>query len=82
MLHYNRIVISRRIDLAKSNNRKECMIYHCWFFNNGYKFQDFVWNVCYDLILLSVNISDIAIITVKNVSYRYKSLANLRQLTY
>ena len=82
MLYYNRIVISGGIDLAKSNNRKECMICHYWFFNDGPKFQCSVWNICYDLTLLSVNISDIATITVKNVSYRYKSLANLKQLTY
>ena len=36
----------------------------------GFKFQDSVCNDCQDLIMLSVNISDIAIITVKNVDYR------------
>ena len=45
------------------------MICHYWFFNHGLKFQDSVCNVCHDLTMLSVNISDIAIITVKNVDY-------------
>ena len=45
------------------------MICHYWFFNHGLKFQDSVCNVCHDLTILSVNISDIAIITVKNVDY-------------
>ena len=45
------------------------MIYHCWFFNHGIKFQDYVCNGCHDLTMLSVNISNIAIITVKNVDY-------------
>ena len=70
MLHYDRTDISKGIDLAKSNNRKECMICHYWFFNHGFKFQDFVGNGCHDLSMLTVNISDIAITTVKNVDYR------------
>ena len=45
------------------------MICHYLFFNHGLKFQDSVCNVCHDLTMLSVNISDIAIITVKNLDY-------------
>ena len=46
MLYYNRIDISERIDLAKSNNSKKCMISHYWFFNHGFKFEDSVCNGC------------------------------------
>ena len=46
------------------------MTCHYWFFNHGFKFQDYVCNGCHDLTMLSVNISDIAIITVKHVEYR------------
>ena len=46
------------------------MISHYCLFNHGFKFQDYVCNGCHDLTMLSVNISDIAIITVKNVDYR------------
>ena len=38
-------------------------------FNHGFKFQHFICNGCNNLTLLSVNISDIAIITIKSVSY-------------
>ena len=38
-------------------------------FNHGFKFQDYLCNGCHDLTMLSVNISDIAIITVNNVDY-------------
>ena len=31
-MYYNRIDISKGIDLAKSNRSKECMICHHWFF--------------------------------------------------
>ena len=70
MLHYDRIDKSEGIDLAKSNNSKEWMIFHYWFFKQGFEFQDSVCHGCHVLTMLSVNISDIAIITVKNVDYR------------
>ena len=70
MLYYDRIDIREGIDLDKSNNSKEFMICHYFFFNHGFDFQDSVWNGCHDLTTLSANISDIAIITVKNVDYR------------
>ena len=69
MLHYNRIDVSEGIDLAKTNNTKECMICHYWCFNHGLKFQDSVYNDCQDLTMLSVNISYIGIIAVKSVDY-------------
>ena len=46
------------------------MICHYFFFNDGFKFQDYVCNGCHDLTMLSVKISNIAIITVKNIDYR------------
>ena len=54
MLYYDKIDMRGRIDIAKSNSKKECMIWHYWFFNH-------------DLTMLSVDISDIAIITIKNI---------------
>ena len=45
------------------------MICHYWLFNHGFELQDFVCNGCQDLAMLNVNISNIAIITIKNVDY-------------
>ena len=70
MLYYDRIDISEGTDLAKGNKIKEYMICHYWCFNHGFKFQDSVCNGCHVLTILSVNISDIVIITIKNVDYR------------
>ena len=70
MLYHDRIDIIRGIELAKSNNRKECIICSYWFFNHGFEFQDYECNGCHDLTMLSVNIGDIDIITIKNVDYR------------
>ena len=69
MLYYNRIDISEGIDTAKSNKSKECMICYYLFFNHGFKFKDSVCNGCHDLTMLSANISDSAIIAIKNIDY-------------
>ena len=69
MLYYDRTDISEGIDLGKSNNSKECLICCYWFFNHRFKFRN---SVCYgyqNLTMLGINISDIAIITVKNIDY-------------
>ena len=73
MLYYDdRIDISKGskgIDLAKSNNSKECMMCHYFFFNHGFGFPNSVCRDCHDLAMFGVNISNIAIIIVKNADY-------------
>ena len=46
------------------------MIFHNWFFNHGFEFQDYVCNGCHDATMLNVSMIDIAFITVKNVDHR------------
>ena len=69
MLYYDRIHISQGIDLAKSNNSKECMICHYWFINHRFEFQDLVSNGCQDLTMLSIPRNNVAVIPVKNADY-------------
>ena len=45
------------------------MVCHYCFLNYVFKFQDFICNGCHHMTMLSVNISDIAIISIKNVDY-------------
>ena len=73
MLYHDRIDVNKVIDLTKSNNSKECMICYYWFLNHRLKFQDSACHDCHILVMLRVNISDIAIITIKNVNYCYYS---------
>ena len=68
MLYYYRIDINEGNNLAKSSNSKESIICHYWLFNYGFEFQNYVYNGCHDLTMLSVNKSDITIIAVKNVA--------------
>ena len=70
MLYYYRIYISERTDPTNSSKSRKCMTCHYSFFNHGFKLQNYVCNGSHDLTMLSVNISDIVIITVKNVDYR------------
>ena len=59
------------------------MICHYCCFNQGFEFQDFLYNGCHALTMLSVNISNIAIISVKNVDYCCViTLVNLKQVIY
>ena len=69
MLYYNRIDTSEEINPAESNRSKECIIWQYQFFNHGFKFQDSVCNNCHDLTMLSVNIRDIVILTIRNADY-------------
>ena len=70
MLYYNRIDISVRIDLTKSNKSKERMICYYCLFNHGFILQDSAYNGCNNLKMVCANISDIAITTIRNVDYR------------
>ena len=49
MLYYDRIDISEGIDPTKSNKSRDCMIFHCSFFNHGFEFHYSVYNGCNDL---------------------------------
>ena len=58
------------IDIAKSNNSKECIVYHYWYSNHGFKFQKCLCNGCHVLLMMCLNINDITIITVKGIDER------------
>ena len=53
-------------------------------FNHGFEIQDCVCNGCHNLTMLTVNISDITITTVKMliIVVLFTTLANLKQLIY
>ena len=60
MLYYDRIEVS-----------KECNICHYWYLLNiSFKFQSNVCNRCHDLLMISLNLSDIAILNIKSADYR------------
>ena len=60
-----------RIDVNKTSVSKECDICHYWYIlNYSFKFQPNVCDRCHDLLMMSMNLSDIAILNIKGSDYR------------
>ena len=74
MLYFNRIDISEGNDVNKTSALKECHIFHYWYFSNySFKFESNVCNRCHDLLMMSMNLSDIAILNIKGFHYHLSS---------
>ena len=71
MLYFDRIGVSEGIDRHKTSASKECDICNYWYFlNYSFKFQPNVCNRCHDFLIMSMNLSDIAISNIKGSDYR------------
>ena len=67
MLYYDRTDVSERIYVNKaSGNLKN----YWYLLNYSYKFQANVCNRCHDLLMMSINFGDIAILNIKGPDYR------------
>ena len=61
-LYFHGTDVFEGIDVNKTSAWKECDICHYWYFlNKGFNFQPNAWNRCHDLLMMSMNLSDIAI---------------------
>ena len=71
MLYFDRIDVCEGNDVNKTSASKECNVCHyCYFLNYSFKFQPNVSNRCHDLLMISMNLSDIAILNIKGSNYR------------
>ena len=71
MLYYDRIDVLGGIDVNKTSASKECHVCHYWhFLNYNFKIQPNVCNRCHDLLMMSINLSNIAILNIKRSDYR------------
>ena len=62
VLYFDRIDVSEGIDVNKASASKECDICHYWYFlNYSFKFQPNVCDRCHDLLMMSMNLGNIAI---------------------
>ena len=62
--------ISEAIDVNKTRKSRECDICHNWYFlDKSIKFQPNVYNGCHDLLMMSMNLNDIAILNIKSADY-------------
>ena len=65
-----RIKVSEGFDVNKTSEPKECDIWHYWNLSNkGFKSQLDVCNGYHDLLIKSMNLSDIAISNIKHGDY-------------
>ena len=63
MLYFDRIDIYEGLDVNKRSESKECDVSHYWYFiDKGFKFQ---CNRCHDLLIMSMNLSNIVILNIK-----------------
>ena len=70
MIYFDRIEVSEGIDVNKTSEPKECNIWHYWYFlNKGFKFQPNVCNRCHYLLMMSMNLSNAAILNIKRDDY-------------
>ena len=70
MLYFDRTNVSEGIDVNKTSGWKECDIYHYWYFPKyNFKFQPNVCKRCHYLLIMSMSLSDIAILNIKGFYY-------------
>ena len=70
MLYCDRIDVSKGIDVNKTSALKECDVCHYWYFlNYSFKFQPNACNRCHNLLPMSINLSEIAILNIKGSDY-------------
>ena len=70
MLQYDRIDISKGIDINKINASKECDIYHyLYFLSKKFNYDPYLCNDCHDLMQKAMNFNDVAIVSAKGNDY-------------
>ena len=71
MLYFDRIDFSEGTDVNKTSASKESHICHYWYFSNySFKSQPNVCNRSHDLLMMSMILTDIAILNIKGSDYR------------
>ena len=71
MLQYQKINLSKGIDVNKTKESKECELCHYWFFKDvGLKFQKHVCNGCHDLLTMAYSLKNIAKLSAKGATFR------------
>ena len=70
VLYFNRIDVSVRINVNVTSASKEYFICQNWYFlDKEFKFRSGVCNGCRDIIMMSMNLSDIGIPRIQGVDY-------------
>ena len=71
ILAYERIHISDGIDVNKSDESKECTLFHYWYFlDKGFSYGPYLCDGCYNMTQKCNKLKNIAIIHIKKTVYR------------
>ena len=71
MLYFDRIDVSKGINVNEISASKEYDIFHYWYIlNYSFKFQPNLCNRCQDLLMMSMNLDNIVILNIKGSDYR------------
>ena len=71
LLEYDRVDISKAIDINKTNASKECDICHYWYFlDRNFDYEPHFCNGCHDLVQIATSFNDVAIVSVKGNDYK------------
>ena len=71
MFYFDRIYASEVIHVNKTSESKECGIFSYWYFlEKDFKFEANIYNRFRDFLMMSVNLSDIAVLNIKSADYR------------
>ena len=72
MLYCDRTDASEETDVNKTRASKGCDICHYrYFLNCSFKFQPNVYKRCHNLLMMSINVSDIAVLNIKGSDFCY-----------
>ena len=64
-------LLKELILIKQMHHQKSCRICHYWYFlYKGFKFQPDVCNGCHDVLMMSINLSDIAVLNIGGIYYR------------
>ena len=70
MLYREKIDVFEGVGVNKTSGSKEFDVCYYWYFLKiSLKSQPNIWNRCNDLLMMSVNLSDIAILSIKGADY-------------
>ena len=80
MLKYDRINISDRIDVDKTNKSKKCKLCHFWYFlDKNFTYGPYLCDGCYNITQKSTNFKNIAIVLIKKCVCRTYFLGMSKQ---
>ena len=68
--YYYRIYLSKELALIKHVHEKSAIFHYWYFLDKWFKFQGYICNRSYEILMLSTNLNDSAILIVNYADYR------------